>query len=203
MSWNLKRHLVSSARLQSKCCYCGTCPICWIEGIDASKRQPKVIYGSTIYRWLYYVRVQTFAQLVQGFIYKHALLHPGDRVGVGVSGGADSVALLRLLVELKKDLGIVLSVVHFNHQLRGEESEQDERFVAGLAREHQLEFHGDRGDVKAHAAEQHLSLEAAARAIRYEYFFRLLREGRMNRIATAHTLDDQAETVLLRLVRGA
>jgi len=113
------------------------------------------------------------------------------------------VALLRLLVELKKDLGIVLSVVHFNHQLRGEESEQDERFVAGLAREHQLEFHGDRGDVKAHAAEQHLSLEAAARAMRYEYFFRLLREGRMNRIATAHTLDDQAETVLLRLVRGA
>lgn len=127
----------------------------------------------------------------------------GDRVGVAVSGGADSVALLRLLLELRGELGVVLSVVHFNHQLRGGESDEDERFVGALAAKHGLEFFCDRGDVKALAKAKHLSLEAAARAARYEYFRRLLEERVAESVATAHTLDDQAETVLLRVVRGA
>jgi tRNA(Ile)-lysidine synthase len=124
-------------------------------------------------------------------------------VGVAVSGGADSVALLRLLLDLRKPLGIVLSVVHFNHKLRGAESEGDERFVADLAQQHELAFHCASGDVAEHAAKKHLSLETAARELRYQYFRRLLLEGSLTRIATAHTLDDQAETVILRLVRGA
>lgn len=152
---------------------------------------------------MYYGRVPPLQQKVADFIHKHALLRPGDRIGVAVSGGADSVALLRLLLELRSSLGIVLAVVHFNHLLRGEESDGDEHFVADLAREYELQFFSDRGDAAAYARQKHLSLETAARALRYEYFFSLLRQGRMTRIATAHTLDDQAETILLRLVRGA
>jgi tRNA(Ile)-lysidine synthase len=147
--------------------------------------------------------VQSLAQNVLGYIRKHALLKAGDRLGVAVSGGADSVALLRLLLELRKEIGIVLTLVHFNHRLRGPDSEEDERFVAELAQEHKLEEHFESGDVSAYAAEKHLSVETAARAMRYQYFRRLLQEDRLNRIATAHTLDDQAETILLKIVRGA
>jgi tRNA(Ile)-lysidine synthase len=153
--------------------------------------------------WLYYVSVQRLRQTVLDYIRKHALLRAGDRVGIAVSGGADSVALLRLLLELRKEVGTVLSVVHFNHKLRGAESEEDERFVAELAQRHKLELRCESGEVAAYAAEKHLSLETAAREMRYRYFRRLLREGHLNRIATGHTLDDQAETVLLKIVRGA
>jgi tRNA(Ile)-lysidine synthase len=152
---------------------------------------------------LYYVAVQSLRKTVLAYIRKHKLLKAGDRVGIAVSGGADSVALLRLLLELHKGIGVVLSVVHFNHKLRGDASEEDERFVAQLAQEHKLELHCESGHVAAHAEEKHLSLETAARELRYRYFRRLLLEGRLNRIATGHTLDDQAETVLLKIVRGA
>jgi tRNA(Ile)-lysidine synthase len=152
---------------------------------------------------MYYVPVERLQQAVLEYIRKHELLKAGDRVGVAVSGGADSVALLRLLLELRKEVGLVLSVVHFNHKLRGSESDQDERFVAELAQRHKLELRCQSGDVAAHAAEKHLSLETAAREMRYQYFRQLLLESRLNRIATGHTLDDQAETVLLKIVRGA
>jgi tRNA(Ile)-lysidine synthase len=152
---------------------------------------------------MYYVPVERLQQAVLEYIRKHELLKAGDRVGVAVSGGADSVALLRLLLELRKEVGIVLSVVHFNHKLRRAESDQDERFVAELAQRHKLQLHSQSGDVALHAAEKHLSLETAARDMRYRYFQGLLLEGGLNRIATGHTLDDQAETVLLKIVRGA
>jgi tRNA(Ile)-lysidine synthase len=135
------------------------------------------------------------------------LLKPGDRVGVAVSGGADSVGLLRLLLELRHELGIVLSVVHFNHKLRGPESDKDETFVAELARAHKLEFHVASGDVAVEAEANHLSIETAAREMRYA-FFRELQEAdtagsrRLDVVATGHTLDDQAETVLMRVLRG-
>ena len=154
-------------------------------------------------RRMYHCRVLRLAESVLRHIRGEELVKPGDRVGVAVSGGADSVALLRLMTELRQELGIVLSTVHFNHQLRGAAADADEQFVAELARQHHLAFHCDRGDVAAYAAVNRLSLEAAARALRYEYFTRLLQAGRFNRIATAHTLDDQAETLLLRLARGA
>jgi tRNA(Ile)-lysidine synthase len=147
--------------------------------------------------------VKTLAQAVLAYVRKHEPLKAGDRVGVAVSGGADSVALLRLLLDLRRELGIVLSVVHFNHRLRGAESDGDQQFVAELAQRHKLELRCDSGDVADHAATQRLSLEAAAREMRYAYFRRLLAESGLDRIATAHTLDDQAETVLLRVARGA
>src|SRR5258708_3438923 len=129
-------------------------------------------------------------------------LKPGDRLGVAVSGGADSVALLRVLLELRSELGIVVSAVHFNHTLRGEESEADQAFVKDLAGQHGLELHDARDDVGRRAEEQSLSIEAAAREARYEFFWSLIETDRLDKIATAHTLDDQAETVLLRLIRG-
>lgn len=152
---------------------------------------------------MYHVCVQPLATTVLAYVRKHALLKAGDRVGVAVSGGADSVALLRLLLELGSEIGIVLSAVHFNHQLRGSDSDADAQFVADLGRHHKLDLHCERGDTTAYAAQKHLSIETAARELRYQYFRRLLAEGGLNRVATAHTLDDQAETVLLRIVRGA
>jgi tRNA(Ile)-lysidine synthase len=139
-------------------------------------------------------------------IRRTGLNNPGDRIGVACSGGADSVALLRLLLELRGELGIVLSVVHFNHQLRGADSDEDERFVAELTHRHDLEFYLGSADTAQYAKDKHLSLEAAARDLRYGFFAELAAapfdESKPHKIATAHTLDDQAETVLMRIIRG-
>lgn len=130
-------------------------------------------------------------------------MRAGDRVAVAVSGGADSVALLRVLLELRDELGIVLAVAHFNHGLRGAESDADQAFVADLARQSGLEFFAGLADVRDHAVLNKLSVEAAGRELRYQWFARLASAKRLDAIATAHTLDDQAETVLLKFLRGA
>ncbi len=128
----------------------------------------------------------------------------GDRVGVAVSGGPDSVALLRVLLELREEIGIVVAaVVHFNHKLRGKDSEADERFVRALAETFELEFLRAEADTAAAAEAQGKGIESAARELRYESFGYLLRSANLDAIATGHTLDDQAETVLMRLIRGA
>ncbi len=127
---------------------------------------------------------------------------PGDRVGVAVSGGGDSLALLRLLDVLRGDLGITLLVVHFNHGLRGAESDQDASFVAEVARTHKFEFIlGGEGVAKI-ASQNGWNLEDAGRRLRYVFFRRLVEDGRATRIAVAHTADDQAETVLAHILRG-
>jgi tRNA(Ile)-lysidine synthase len=136
------------------------------------------------------------------YIRKHNLMRAGDRVAVAVSGGADSVALLRVLLELRTELGVVLGVAHFNHKLRGEQSDADEAFVADLAKHHGLELWVDRRDLQDDAVSK-LGVEAAGRQLRYTWFDQLAREARLDCVATAHTLDDQAETVLLKLTRGA
>jgi len=142
-------------------------------------------------------------------IQRDGMFRPGDRVGVGVSGGADSVALLRLLDDLRPELGIFLSVLHFNHQLRGAESDDDEQFVAALAEKLGTEFIAGREDVAAAARENKWNLEDAARRLRYGFFRAALQDGEsaeepagLARVAVAHSADDQAETVLARLVRG-
>lgn len=143
------------------------------------------------------------AQSVHAYVRKHDLLRPGDRAAIAVSGGADSVALLRLMLELRDGLGIVLSVVHLNHKLRAAESDADEQFVRKLAETNGLQIVCESRDVKSYAAEKKLSLETAGRKCRYEFFKRILEDRQADAIATAHTPDDQAETVLLKLSRGA
>jgi tRNA(Ile)-lysidine synthase len=130
------------------------------------------------------------------------MLVAGNRVGVAVSGGADSVALLRLLDRLRNELGITLAVVHFNHALRGAESEADAGFVSELAGALELEVLTAREDVGAEASRRGWNLEDAARRLRYAFFDRVIDEGKATHIAVAHTADDQAETVLAHLLRG-
>jgi tRNA(Ile)-lysidine synthase len=127
---------------------------------------------------------------------------PGQRIGVAVSGGADSVALLLLLLELREQLGIVLSVAHFNHKLRGRASDADEKFVTTLAARHGLPFFVAREDVGSKAKRERANLEDAARRSRYDFFERLVGENHVDRVAVAHTADDQAETVLSHILRG-
>jgi tRNA(Ile)-lysidine synthase len=121
---------------------------------------------------------------------------------VAVSGGADSVALMRLLHSLRDDLGITLNVVHFNHSLRGDESEADARFVSQLAASLGCEFILAKEDVAAEAARERKNIEDTARRLRYAFFQRVVEESRATCIAVAHTSDDQAETVLSHMIRG-
>ncbi|HEU5334308.1 MAG TPA: tRNA lysidine(34) synthetase TilS [Terriglobales bacterium] len=146
--------------------------------------------------------MESLTQCVSRYIREQKLLRPGDRTAVAVSGGGDSVALFRLLLEVRDELGLVLSLVHINHRIRGAEADADQQFVAELASREGLTLHVLAADTPAYAAKHRLSLEAAARAIRYDYFRQLLNDGLLDKIATAHSLDDQAETVLLRLTRG-
>ena len=132
-----------------------------------------------------------------------ALFAPGDRVCVAVSGGADSTALLRALAARQQELGLVLSVLHVEHGLRGEPAQQDAAFVSQLADRLAIPCETVSVDTRARAALHGESIEAAGRWLRYDAFRTLLREDRADRIATAHTRDDQAETVMMKLLRGA
>jgi tRNA(Ile)-lysidine synthase len=144
--------------------------------------------------------VEALAQRVLCFLQN--TLRAGDRLGVAVSGGADSVALLLLLLELREKLGFVLSVLHFNHRLRGKLSDADEKFVANLTARHELTFHIGGADVAAKAKRERANLEDTARRARYAFFAQLVEEGHVTHVVVAHTADDQAETVLAHILRG-
>jgi tRNA(Ile)-lysidine synthase len=139
-------------------------------------------------------------------IREHALLASGDAVAVALSGGADSVALLWLLHEIDAagDWDARLAgVIHVNHGLRGEESDRDEAFCRALAGRLSLPIEVVRLDVADEARRRKLSIETAARTARYHFFAEAAARLGAGAVATAHTLEDQAETVLLRLLRGA
>lgn len=136
-------------------------------------------------------------------IERYRMVRPGDRVAAAVSGGGDSIALLLLLEELREKLGATLLVVHFNHQLRGDEAEGDERFVRELAERHGLECLVRREDVGAAAQRAGTNLEEEARERRHSFFREIIATRKATRVATGHTADDQAETVLAKLSRGS
>ena len=139
---------------------------------------------------------------VHRFVKEKGLLTPGDTVVVGVSGGADSVALLDILSRCT-DLGLSLVVAHLNHSLRGTDSDEDEAFVCALARRHGLRLVTKRVDVAARARSERFGLEEAGRLARYAFFDEVASSCNARRIALAHHADDQAETVLMRLLRGS
>lgn len=132
-----------------------------------------------------------------------SLFQPGMRLGVAVSGGADSVALLCSLHQRWQELGLGLTVLHVHHGIRGAEADEDAAFVAQLADELGVRFLEHRVDTPARAQAEQETVEEAARKLRYAWFERLLAERELDAVATAHTLDDQAETVLQKLLRGA
>ncbi len=136
-------------------------------------------------------------------IKRHKLLSKGDKVLIACSGGPDSVALLHLLYELRHKYNLDLSLAHVNHNLRGRDSNRDEMFVRGLAKEMVLPIYLKSVNLKILAKKEKLSIEEAARKVRYEFFDELAKKHKIDRIATAHTKNDQAETVLMRLLRGA
>ena len=125
------------------------------------------------------------------------LVRPGETVICAVSGGADSVAMLHVLLRLRDELGITVEAAHFNHRLRGAESDRDEEFVRTLCQAWDVRLHTGSGDVFARAGETGESVEEAARKLRYAFF-----DSLGAAVATAHTADDNLETVLLNLLRG-
>jgi tRNA(Ile)-lysidine synthase len=134
-------------------------------------------------------------------------IKPGDRICVAISGGADSVALLLTLhaanTTARNSLGVGLSATHVHHGLRGEEANADQRFVEDLCIGLDIPLHLHHASVPNRVAETHETIEEAARAIRYDFFSTLIASGHADSVLTAHTLDDQAETVLMKLLRGA
>jgi tRNA(Ile)-lysidine synthase len=153
------------------------------------------------------VRPPELSRKVLAALERLGILRTGVTIGVAVSGGADSVALLRLLMEVRDRLSkkhpMEIAVTHFNHQLRGRAALGDERFVRGLAKKLGMNFYLGSVDVAAAAKRAKRNVEDAGRRERYAYFAGLQREGCVDWVATAHTMDDQAETVLAHALRGS
>jgi tRNA(Ile)-lysidine synthase len=139
---------------------------------------------------------------VSATIERYGMFRPGDRVGVAVSGGADSVCLLHVLRELAPRWALRLCVLHLDHRLRGEASRADAEFVRELAAGLSLPFHGGETDVRSLREATGENLEQAARNARRDFFLGFLRSGLLDRVALGHTRSDQAETVMFRLLRG-
>jgi tRNA(Ile)-lysidine synthase len=152
----------------------------------------------------YNYNMDTLETKARETIQKYDMLSHGNGVLAAVSGGPDSVALLHLLYRLRGELGLRLEVAHLQHGIRGEEARQDARFVAEMAERLALRFHLREVDLPRVKAEKGRgNLEAMAREERYGFFAELAQEHGLLKVALAHTRDDQAETLLLRLLRGS
>jgi tRNA(Ile)-lysidine synthase len=140
---------------------------------------------------------------VLDFLRAEKLLSRGVKLLVAVSGGPDSLCLLHILFELRQELGIALHVAHLDHRLRGKESAADAAYVAGLARRLGLPVTIASRDAKAYRREHRLSLEEAAREVRYAFLAQAAAVAGADRVAVGHTADDHVETVLMHLLRGS
>lgn len=140
---------------------------------------------------------------IKNFIDKYNMIQKGDRIVVGVSGGADSVCLFDVLLKLAPVYGHTLFVVHVNHGIRGKEADEDEAYVKKLCLDNQVSFTAIKTDVRAIAVKEGLSEEEAGRKVRYEAFYHCFTENKCNKIAIAHNKNDNAETILFHLFRGS
>ncbi len=144
-----------------------------------------------------------FIQKIKKTIEKFSMLKKGDHVVVAVSGGADSVALLSILNSLKDELGIAVSAAHMDHMIRGDESKKEMDFVQSLAAGMGVECVAEARDVSAVKNDDGLSLQEAAREVRYEFLRETLNKVKADKIAIGHHGDDQVETALMWFIRGA
>ncbi len=140
-------------------------------------------------------------QILQ-FIKQQHMFEKNDRVVVGVSGGADSMCLLNVLMRIDKEYSLTLFVVHINHQIRGAEADQEEQFVRDFCLKHGISVNCIKADVKKLAREKRWSLEEAGRFVRYQAFEEECKQHNCHKIAIAHNMNDNAETVLFHLFRG-
>lgn len=140
---------------------------------------------------------------VREYIQENNLLSLGDGVVAGVSGGADSMCLLSILLSLQKEYRLQIRVVHINHGIRGESADADEQFVADFCRAHDVPFEAVKTDIPAMAEELGLTEEEAGRNFRYREFVRVAKERGYGKIAVAHNRDDNSETVLFNMFRGS
>ncbi|MEN8192793.1 MAG: tRNA lysidine(34) synthetase TilS [Bacteroidota bacterium] len=136
------------------------------------------------------------------FIAENELIISGDKLLIALSGGADSVFALTFFNKYKSKYNIEISAIHVNHSMRGSESDADDEFCKSLCQKLNIEFYSEKVDVPTIAKKEKLSIEEAARNIRYELFNKYLKISNSNKIVTAHNLDDNTETVLLNLFRG-
>lgn len=136
-------------------------------------------------------------------ISKYNLISNGDRIVIGVSGGADSMALLNLLLDISKEKNISLCVVHINHGLRGEDADNDQRYVENFCRDNDVLCRSFKFNVADIASKEHLTSEEAGRKVRYTVFETVAREFSANKIATAHHMNDNCETLLFNILRGS
>ncbi len=148
------------------------------------------------------VRRKSLPQRVLRFIQERGLVKKNQLLVVGVSGGPDSVCLVHVLASLRKTLGIKIHIAHLNHMLRGTESDADADYVSRLAKELGIPATIERRDVKAYRKEHKLSLEEAAREVRYAFFSEVASSLGTKAVAVGHTAEDQIETIVMRIVRG-
>ncbi len=159
------------------------------------------------------IRPTNISAMLSALAFDRTHIHPGDRICVAISGGADSVALLLTLhaanTTKRDSLGVGLSAAHVDHGIRlPKESAADRHFVEALCTSLDIPLHLHQANVPARVAQTRAAgnpetIEEAARAIRYDFFHTLIASGQADSVLTAHTLDDQAETVLMKLLRGA
>ncbi|MBU1163704.1 MAG: tRNA lysidine(34) synthetase TilS, partial [Proteobacteria bacterium] len=133
----------------------------------------------------------------------YRMIEPGDSVIVGVSGGPDSVALLHIILSLAQQFSLRVGVAHLNHSLRQKDSDDDAEFVESLARKFDLPCYIKKEDVSKYRHEKKLSLEEAARIVRYRFFESVAEKYMFNKIALGHNAEDNAELVIMRLLRGS
>jgi tRNA(Ile)-lysidine synthase len=141
--------------------------------------------------------------IVYRTIRKYGLFESGDSVLVGVSGGPDSVGLLHVLIEIAPTLCLKLGIAHLNHGLRGSASDREAEFVASLAERFQMAFYTEKTDVRGYRRRHKLSLEEAARHLRYRFFAKIAEQNGFDKIALGHHQDDNAELVLMYMIRGS
>jgi tRNA(Ile)-lysidine synthase len=145
---------------------------------------------------------KSFVERIKHNILEQKLLAPGAKIVVGVSGGADSVCLLKVLLEIKDDFDLSLFAVHVNHGLRGREADCDQSYVTELCKNWEIPLKALFVDIKALSNKLGISEEEAGREARYKLFNKVLKDTGFDYIAVAHNMDDQAETVMLNILRG-